>query len=96
MESSKVLITLMLLIVLPVQCNARVEPYNYMENANQSTPKGEKDMHVGEHWQVIPSNPDAGGRGNGGLVASKRTGFKFTLLPKESAVPPSAPSKVHS
>ena len=96
MESSIVLITMTLLIILPVQSNARAGPYDYMVHANQFAPKGEKYMHVGEHGKLIPGNQDAGGRGNGGLVASKRTRFNFTLFPKESVVPPSAPSNGHN
>lgn len=86
-----VLSILVLLIILPAQCNARVGPYNYMERATHFAPGGEKYMQDGDHGQVTARNQDLGGRG--GVLPSKDTPSSLPSLPKESAVPLSAASK---
>lgn len=91
-----VLMMLVLLIILPVQCNARVGPYNYMEHAKHGfATKEEKAMHIVDNNQVIPSNQNAGG-GNAGVAPSKSLRFTFSLLTKGSPIPPSGPSKGHN
>lgn len=87
---------LVLLIILSVQCNARVGPQNYMEHAKHGfTPKEDKVMHIGGFKQMIPSNQNADG-GNAGVIPSKSLTTTFSLLAKGSPIPPSGPSKGHN
>jgi len=87
------LIMLIFLILLPVQCNARVGPYNYVEHGFAT--KEEKALYIGDHRQAIPSNQNAGD-GNTGILASKNIGLSLSLLAKGSPIPPSGPSPGHN
>lgn len=87
---------LILLIILPVQCNARVGPYNYMQHVKHGFDRNEeKVLHIGDHGQVISSNQNAGAR-NAGVVPSKSIVLSFDLLGKGPPIPPSGPSPGHN
>lgn len=96
MKSSMGFSLLVLLIILSVQCDARVGPHGYMGHAEHGfATKEDKAMHIGGYKQMIPSNQNADG-GNAGVVPSKSPRITFSLLAKGSPIPPSGPSKGHN
>ncbi|GLJ12816.1 hypothetical protein SUGI_0198310 [Cryptomeria japonica] len=84
---------LVLLIILPPQeCNARLGPHNSMKNLKEIARQGGEQERRFKQMNpsiaiadMVPSD-----------LRSKTFRFVFTLLPKGSHVPPSAPSKHHN
>jgi len=83
------LFMVVLLIILPAQCNARAGPYNFMERAKHDFAiKEEKAAHISDHKQVIPSNQSAGDCDAGVVPSKSRIGISLSLLAKGTPLPP--------
>ncbi|GLJ34049.1 hypothetical protein SUGI_0684720 [Cryptomeria japonica] len=106
MNTCMVLAILLLLIILPPQeCNARLGPHNSMKNLKEIARQGGGGRGEQERRfkQMNQSNQKNHQQLDGGIgfmlpsgLRSKTLRFVFTLLPKGSHIPPSGPSKRHN